>query len=60
MKKKAEAAKAAGKKTGKASIANVAKKAIEERDAKNKTKKVYVDLWMINWCYPLLKHLNFI
>lgn len=44
MKKKAEAAKATGKKTGKASIANVAKKAIEERDAKNKTKKVYVDL----------------
>lgn len=60
MKKKAEAAKAAGKKTGKASIANVAKKAIEERDAKNKTKKVYVDLWMINWCYPLLQHLNLI
>lgn len=44
MRKKAEAGKAANKKPAKASIANAAKKAIEERQAKNKTKKVYVDL----------------
>ena len=43
--KAAEAAKNATKKpSGKAGLANVAKKAIEEREAKNKAKKVYVDL----------------
>lgn len=45
MRKKAEAGKVAPKKSGKAGIANAAKKAIEEREAKNKAKKVYVDLW---------------
>ena len=44
MRKKAETAKAAGKKSGKASIATAARRAIEEREAKNKAKKVYVDL----------------
>lgn len=45
MRKKAESAKPSNKKSGKAAIANAAKKAIEEREAKNKAKKVYVDLW---------------
>ena len=44
MRKKAEAAKTTNKKSGKASIASAAKKAINEREAKNKAKKVYVDL----------------
>lgn len=44
MRKKAESAKTAAKKPGKAAIANAARKAIEEREAKNKNKKVYVDL----------------
>lgn len=44
MRKKAENAKTATKKSGKASIANAARRAIEEREAKNKTKKVYADL----------------
>lgn len=47
MRKKAEAGKAPAKKAGKANIANAAKRAIEEREAKNKTKKVYVDLWTL-------------
>lgn len=52
MRKKAEAGSkgAASKKPAKASIANAAKRAIEEREAKNKTKKVYVDLWIWS-CY---------
>jgi hypothetical protein len=44
MRKKAEAAKGSSKKTGKTSIATAARKAIGEREAKNKAKKVYVDL----------------
>jgi hypothetical protein len=44
MRKKAEAGKTVNKKSGKAGIANAAKRAIEEREAKNKSKKVYVDL----------------
>lgn len=44
MRKKAEAAKNAGKKGGKQTVASNARKAIEEREAKNKLKKVYVDL----------------
>ena len=44
MRKKAQASKAPSKKTGKAAIASAAKKAIVERQAKNKAKKVYVDL----------------
>jgi hypothetical protein len=40
----AEAAKNANKKGGKASVASNARRAIEEREAKNKAKKVYVDL----------------
>jgi hypothetical protein len=44
MRKKAEAAKPSNKKSGKTSIASAAKKAIGEREAKNKAKKVYVDL----------------
>lgn len=44
MRKKAETAKTSNKKSGKASIASAAKKAINEREAKNKAKKVYVDL----------------
>lgn len=50
MRKKAEAAKTSNKKSGKASIASAAKKAINEREAKNKAKKVYVDLWVITCC----------
>jgi hypothetical protein len=43
LKKKAlEAAK--NKKTAKVSVAGNARRAIEEREAKNKGKKVYVDL----------------
>ena len=45
MRKKAETAtKTSTKKSGKAAIASAAKKAIVERQAKNKAKKVYVDL----------------
>lgn len=44
MRKKAEASKPSNKKSAKASIASAARKAIEEREAKNKAKKVYVDL----------------
>ena len=44
-KKAAEATKGAPKKaSGKGAVAANAKKAIEEREAKNKGKKVYVDL----------------
>lgn len=43
-KKAAESAKAAPKKGGKGAVALNAKKAIGEREAKNKSKKVYVDL----------------
>lgn len=49
MKKKAaEAAKAGGPKkvSGKNAVAANAKKAIVERENKNKAKKVYVDLWV--------------
>ena len=46
MRKKAvEASKAAPKKvSGKSTLAANGKKAMEERDAKNNSKKVYVDL----------------
>lgn len=45
MRKKAAETKGPGKKTtGKTAVANNAKKAIEEREAKNKNKKNYVDL----------------
>ena len=45
MRKKAqEAAKAGSKKGGKGSVAANARKAIEEREAKNKAKKVHMDL----------------
>ena len=44
MKKKAEASKPTGKKNAKSSVVNAAKKAIEQREAKNKAKEVYVDL----------------
>lgn len=43
MRKKAQASKPA-KKGGKATIANSAKRAIEQRQGKNKAKKVYIDL----------------
>jgi hypothetical protein len=44
-KKAAEAAKTAAKKNNsKGSVASMARKAIEEREGKNKSKKVYVDL----------------
>ena len=44
-KKAAEAAKQGSKKqTGKGAIGATAKRAIEQREAKNKSKKVYVDL----------------
>jgi hypothetical protein len=44
MKKKAENAKNTGKKNTKAVLATAAKRAIEEREAKNKSKKVFIDL----------------
>lgn len=37
------------KKNPKTAIVNASKKAAAEREAKNKNKKVYVDLWTI-WC----------
>ena len=44
MKKKAESAKTTGKKNTKSGVATAAKRAIEEREAKNKAKKVFIDL----------------
>lgn len=43
-KKAAQASKGAKKPTGKASVAANASRAIKERQAKNKNKKVFVDL----------------
>jgi hypothetical protein len=44
MKKKAENAKPAAKKNVKGVVNTAAKRAIEEREAKNKAKKVFIDL----------------